>query len=410
MSPLLFLPVACVEPPIELGTIYEDCTSVFDAPAAEYGGDPLVPDPDEGTYGAAPEPYVEHQGVPARDPSRSRSFLWRTDTTTRASEVQLGPADTWPSGARTFEGASFTFGSDSVSREHEARVCGELAPNTTYTWRVGGGEAWSDEHHFTTPGPPGSDGPIRVLVMGDSRSDMATWGTVATMAEGLAPDLILFTGDAVSVGETQQDWEAWFAAAGDLLADVPFLPVLGNHEDLAQNWFAQFGLPNNEEWYTVDWLGLRVVGTNDQADDDTIGDDEVAWQRDALAEPRDWRIVENHEAPWSIGTIHGSNLTIRDTWAPVWDAGDVDLVVSGHNHAYERTVPITAAAEAAGGVTYVVSGGAGAPLYENSLPDWFNLVYVPEHHVVLVELDGEVGTVTAYDTSGLVIDSFTLQK
>ena len=53
--------------------------------------------------------------------------------------------------------------------------------------------------------------------------------------------------------------------------------------------------------------------------------------------------------PYSSGR-HGSNLQVREALEPLFVDGGVDLVLTGHDHHYERTTPQQ-------GVTHVVSGG-----------------------------------------------------
>ena len=56
----------------------------------------------------------------------------------------------------------------------------------------------------------------------------------------------------------------------------------------------------------------------------------------------------------------------------------VDLVFSGHDHAYERTAPI-------GGVIYVVSGGGGKELYPAGKSEWTTFSH-SVHHAVRVRV------------------------
>jgi hypothetical protein len=56
-----------------------------------------------------------------------------------------------------------------------------------------------------------------------------------------------------------------------------------------------------------------------------------------------------HHPAYSAG-YHGSNKDVQETWVPIFERYDVDLVLSGHDHDYQRTEPIQ-------GVTYIVSGG-----------------------------------------------------
>ena len=50
----------------------------------------------------------------------------------------------------------------------------------------------------------------------------------------------------------------------------------------------------------------------------------------------------------------------------------MDLVLSGHDHDYERSKPMRGATPGAGTV-YVVVGSSGAPLYDNGSDVWTQL-------------------------------------
>ena len=63
-----------------------------------------------------------------------------------------------------------------------------------------------------------------------------------------------------------------------------------------------------------------------------------------------WKIVALHHPPYSAG-YQGSNLDVRRTFAPIFERYGVQLVLSGHDHDYQRSKVIN-------GVTYVVTGAA----------------------------------------------------
>jgi hypothetical protein len=81
---------------------------------------------------------------------------------------------------------------------------------------------------------------------------------------------------------------------------------------------------------------------------------------------------------------------------------EVGLVFSGHDHAYERTVPIR-------GVTYVVSGGGGKRLYPAGRSKW-TAFSKSTHHAVLVRIDGERLYLEAVEPDGAVIDRADLGR
>jgi len=68
-----------------------------------------------------------------------------------------------------------------------------------------------------------------------------------------------------------------------------------------------------------------------------------------------------HEGPWSHG-LHGNSDLMARVYAPILAAAHVDVLFSGHDHIYERGVGSTPS----GKLTYVVTGGGGAPLYDPS--------------------------------------------
>ena len=82
-----------------------------------------------------------------------------------------------------------------------------------------------------------------------------------------------------------------------------------------------------------------------------------AWLKRSLrASPARWKVVVLHHPPYSSGEVHGSTPEFQ------WPFGEwgADLVLSGHEHNYERI--------STGGTTYVVDGAGGKDLYDLSDP------------------------------------------
>ena len=123
-----------------------------------------------------------------------------------------------------------------------------------------------------------------------------------------------------------------------------------------------------------------------------------------------WSMVIHHQSMYSTCTRHGSYESLRDSWEPVFDSEKVDFVAAGHNHVYERSVPIAAGTEVAmgEGTVHLVTGGGGASLYDEFEPEWFNAVAQAIEHYVIVDLTASEAAFTAYDLEGGVIDSFVV--
>ena len=71
---------------------------------------------------------------------------------------------------------------------------------------------------------------------------------------------------------------------------------------------------------------------------------------------------------------------------------------NGHKHNYERNE--------VNGITYIVTGGGGAPLYAMQEQEPTQAAFAPAYHFVLVEIDGTRLTATAISNEGAVLDKF----
>jgi Icc-related predicted phosphoesterase len=147
------------------------------------------------------------------------------------------------------------------------------------------------------------------------------------------------------------EWQAsfgWVAAAG-----VTVSGTLGNHDvELARGRY-QFRILNMPAPYYVRRIGdVELIVLDSTA----VTSAQTAWLRRILSRRRfGWRVAVFHHPPYTCGGHLGS-ATIRRVWGPLLRRGDVRLVLSGHDHNYQRFAPVR-------GVTYLVNGGGGAGLY-----------------------------------------------
>lgn len=109
-------------------------------------------------------------------------------------------------------------------------------------------------------------------------------------------------------------------------------------------------------------------------------------------------IVAVHHPPYSAG-YQGSSVDVRHAFAPIFADRGVQLVLSGHDHDYQRSEPID-------GVTYVVTGGASGTRRTGEAS--FTAESLSWHHFVDIGVFGDRLVLRAVNTDGRVADEWTL--
>ena len=223
-----------------------------------------------------------------------------------------------------------------------------------------------------TPSPtPQAPAPI-VLAAGDiaacdSDGDEAT----AAMLDGLGGTILTLGDNAYPDGTTADFANCYASTWGRHLSRT--YPSAGNHEYEtagAAAYFAYFGdRAGNagEGWYSFDLGAWHLIALNSNCE--AIGgcgpdSPQAEWLRADLAEhPTTCTLAYWHHPRWSSGDEHGSDPRTDALWQILFTAG-ADLVLTGHDHVYERFVPMDATGAAAPtGMTEFVVGTGGRSLY-----------------------------------------------
>jgi hypothetical protein len=209
----------------------------------------------------------------------------------------------------------------------------------------------------STPAATASDAgptPGSVAVIGDFGEGSEGERAVADLVARALPRAV------VSVGDNVYDDRGYQALVGDYygrwVASGNLLPAVGNHDhDEGIGAFdAYFSYLDGRHVYSAGRAGIRffVLDSPTALDSSEAMTRQRAWlKRSLLASPARWKVVVLHHPPFSSGDRHGSTPEFQWPFA-TWGA---DLVLSGHDHVYERIV--------AGGTTYVVDGSGGKDLY-----------------------------------------------
>lgn len=321
-------------------------------------------------------------------------------------EVGIGMPD-GPAGHRVVDDAD-------VKSLHAFPLEG-LTPASRYSYSVRAGTA-SKLATFTTAPPEDSDAPFRFLVYGDNRTDDAAHAAVVRAMVPSASDFIIHTGDFVENGGSLPQWQTFFDIEAPLLNSRCLVSAVGNHELVdgsGVNYVKFFGPPSANRTskpehldHTFRWGNTRFFLLNGIAHFKPNSVERM-WLEKVLADSDaekgiTWRVIVVHHGPWSSGP-HGGNPRLHETGTlALFKQHKIDLVLSGHDHVYERGL--------GNGLPFVVTGGGGAPLYRlrARIPESRKSEAV--HHFVEVEASARTLQLTSIRVDGSRIERCALAK
>jgi 3',5'-cyclic AMP phosphodiesterase CpdA len=316
----------------------------------------------------------------------SAILVWRTDTP-GDSRVEYG-----------MDGYTQSATDATAAIEHVITLT-DLITGTAVMYRVLSDDVELAAGSFRTAVAPGQH--FSFGVIGDSGIGSTAQYQVADRLVALDPDFVLHTGDVVYPSGQADGYDPYFFQPYQaLLRRAPIFPSLGNHDygtAGGQPYLEMFYLPHNnpadtERYYSFDWGNAHFVALDFN---DGPSPDQLNWlQADLAAATQAWKFVFYHQAIYLVDK--------RAVLAPIFTANHVDVVFNGHDHDYERTVPI-------GDVVYIVSGGGGASLY-GVLPQSFSAYVETIYHAVDVTIDGCTLSLQAVRPDGAVFDTLTLAK
>jgi len=184
-----------------------------------------------------------------------------------------------------------------------------------------------------------------------------------------------------------------------------FWPSLGNHDLMTDNgrpYLDYFTLPGNERYYEFERgpVHFFVLNSDRREPDGVTADSRQAmWLKERLAASTSpWNVVYFHHAPYSSGD-HGPTTYMQ--WP--FGAWGADVILSGHDHTYERLE--------VNGLTYVVNGLGGAVRYKFKNPQKSSATkFNDDHMAMIVVATATTMKVEALSRRGILIDRFELQQ
>jgi 3',5'-cyclic AMP phosphodiesterase CpdA len=247
--------------------------------------------------------------------------------------------------------------------------------------------------------------PVRIIAFGDfgvGGSTQRGFGAVVRRFEARNPaDYLVTLGDndyTEDPEEFHENWESsfgWWRRAGVRVAGV-----LGNHDVRVQGGRYQFdelSMPRRYYRRAIGPVEVYLLDSND------VDNAQTTWLRRTLSRSRArWKLAAFHHPAFTCGAYE-SHRSVVSRWVPLFERYRVRLVLSGHDHNYQRFAPRR-------GVRYVVHGGGGQRLYElrrcpSSYPR--RLSARREHGFVYLAIRGDRLDGWAVDRQGRRSDRFT---
>ena len=250
---------------------------------------------------------------------------------------------------------------------------------------------------------PMKEGSVRFAVIGDTGTGTEKQQQVGDMMvkyRTVFPfEFVLMMGDNLYGGESAKDFEMKFSNVYKQLLDdkVKFYAALGNHDLPIQTNYVNFNM-NGKEYYRIKKGNAAFYALNSNYMDAK----QVKWLEDELAkDTSEWKICFFHHPPYSSAGKHGSDKQLREIVEPIFVKYGVNLVLTGHDHDYERIKPQK-------GIYYFVSG-AGGKLRSGDINDRSALTekgYDRDMHFMLFEVvDKQQIYFQAISRTGETIDS-----
>ena len=376
-------------------------------------------------FAAAPPAEQVHLQFGA-DSARSMVVSWASAGSVRRPRVRFGPAHKSLDGLVDAHTQTYVDAQSKGETWTHHALLDRLAPDTTYVYEVSHDGASPVRSTFRTA--PAGRAKLRFSSFGDQTTGNpqdpigSPFGSyVVDQVEAQEPLFHLVNGDlcyanfngythgANPFSARNVIWDRWFANNQRSAMNRPWMPAAGNHENEAGNgpqgfasYATRFWLPENGSrdfrnyWYSFTAGSVQVISLqNDDVCFQDAGNTyihgyshgaqckwlEVTLQRARSNPAIDWVVISMHQlAVSSSASGNGCDLGIRDQFVPLFDKYDVDLVLCGHDHDYERSYLLrgvvagsptkrpkvvstdTADVDTSGGAVHMTLGGGGTAL------------------------------------------------
>jgi hypothetical protein len=258
----------------------------------------------------------------------------------------------------------------------------------------------------TTVALPLRPNSVRFAVIGDSGTGNEAQYTLANemvkVQQATDFGFVVMVGDNLYGGHSPSDYEKKFEIPYKPLLDkgVQFYASLGNHDNPNEISYAPFNM-NGKRYYTFTKGSAEFF----VLDSNYMDPGQLNWLRDELQKSNsEWKIAYFHHPLYSSGKRHGSDTDLRAVLEPMFIKYKVNLVLSGHDHIYERITPQN-------NIAYFVMGSSGQLRSNGIAKDAQEAAgFDTDRCFIVMEIAGNDLYFQAISRTGQVVDSGTVKR
>ncbi len=228
---------------------------------------------------------------------------------------------------------------------------------------------------------------------------------VARLLDAQRPQLVLHTGDIIYLLGQPKSFDAlFFRPYAATLARVPLFVTLGNHDVKTKNGapaLDEYPYPTNQNgnrFYSFDAANVHFacLDSNEildcESEEKFLDTPQGKWLKGDLAAARsEWKLVWFHHPLYSVNAKghKADEKTMRHVLQRFLDDAGVDIVLTGHDHFYHRSVRLRDGKPSDQGMIHIITGGGGAPLYEGEpKKKVLTEAFASRYHIVRFDVDG----------------------
>ncbi|MFL6438056.1 MAG: metallophosphoesterase [Terriglobales bacterium] len=254
---------------------------------------------------------------------------------------------------------------------------------------------------------PLEDKSVRFAVIGDNGTgDQPQYDVAAEMEayhKVVGFDFVTMMGDNIYGGHRPQDFERKFEQPYKPLLDtgVKFYACLGNHDTSDEIQYKPFNM-NGQRYYSFKKGDVQFFVLDSNYMDAT----QLDWIQHQLSESNaKWKIAYFHHPLYSDGRFHGPDVDLRKLLMPIFEKYGMNVVMSGHDHVYERFKPED-------GIYFFLVGNSGELRYHNLRQgsDIMAVGFDTDRTFMMVEISGDKLYFQTVSRAGQTVDSGTLAR